>query len=115
MIDQIRAALAAHRFSFSTEDELQRGIAQALDSVGIAYRREVVLTRNDRIDFLLGKLGIEVKIDGSISALTRQVHRYAHLEAIDELVVVVGRIRLTQLPKTINGKTIHTVSIVRAF
>lgn len=116
MIDRLRTAIAAHRFSFSTEDELQRGIAEALTIAGIEFRREVVLTRQDRIDFLLpGKIGVEVKTEGSISALTRQLHRYAQLDDIAVLVVVLGRVRLMNLPAMMNEKAIHLIPVMRAF
>jgi hypothetical protein len=116
VIDRIGAAIAAHRFNFGNEEEFQRGIAEAFKTMGIEYRREVVLTGKDRIDFMLADgLGVEVKIDGSISALTRQLHRYAQLEALKTLVVVVGRVRLTNLPSVMNGKSVHVIAVLRAF
>jgi hypothetical protein len=82
----------------------------------IAHEREVVLSRAERIDFLLvGGIGIEVKIGMSISALTRQLFRYANLEAIRALVVVVTSNRLSNLPREINGKPVLTVLLQRAF
>jgi hypothetical protein len=116
MIDRLRAAIAAHRFNFGNEEEFQRGIAEAFKTMGIEYQREVVLTKKDRIDFMLADgLGVEVKIDGSISALTRQLHRYAQLETIKALVVVTGRVRLTKLPNAMNGKTVNVIPVLRAF
>lgn len=116
MIDRLRAAIAAHRFSFSTEDDLQRGIAEVLTGAGLLFEREFRLSVTDRIDFLLpDRIGIEVKIDGSISLLTRQLHRYSRSEAIGQLVVVTSRNRLTNLPRAMNGKPIHTIALMAAF
>jgi hypothetical protein len=110
------AAIGAFGYSFSTEEELQAGLAKALDTSGISFRREVILSKRDRIDFMLdGGVGIEVKIDGSISALTRQLFRYADLPEINGLLVVVSANRLANLPTEINGKPVHRIRIMRAF
>jgi hypothetical protein len=112
----IERAIVTRRFAFSTEEDLQAGIALALTEEGIPFEREVVLSRQDRIDFLLpGGLGLEVKVGWSISALTRQLHRYAQLEAISALVVVVTQTRLLNLPLEIAGKPLHRVLLMRAF
>lgn len=113
---EVAQALGRVAYRFSNEAELQEGLAIALSQAGIVHQREVVLTKRDRIDFLLtGGLGIEVKIDGSISALTRQLFRYAELPQITALVVVVGKNTLGNLPPAINGKPVHVVRIQRAF
>ena len=110
------AAIAAFGYNFSTEEEFQTGLAKALASGGVEFRREVILSKRDRIDFMLdGGVGIEVKIDGSISALTRQIFRYAELPEINGLLVVVSANRLANLPTEINGKPIQSVRIMRAF
>ena len=98
--------LQSFRFSFSSEKELQEGIAQALTSKGVSFEREVVLARGDVIDFLVGAVGIEVKIGGSLSDLTRQLHRYAQHERVGELLVVTSRARLSNLPSQLNGKPV---------
>lgn len=102
-------------FRFSNETELQEGIAIALGRAGIQHRREVVLTKRDRIDFLVDDIGIEVKVDGSITLLTRQLYRYAKLPEVSSLVVVVTRMRLANLPPEINGKPVFVVRVIPAF
>ena len=110
------AAIAAFGYNFSTEEEFQTGLAKALASGGVEFRREVILSKRDRIDFMIEDgVGIEVKIDGSISALTRQIFRYAELPEINGLLVVVSANRLANLPTEINGKPVHSVRIMRAF
>lgn len=112
----IERAILAHRFAFSNEEDLQAGVALSLTEAGIPFEREAILSRQDRIDFLLpGGVGIEVKLDGSISALTRQLHRYARLDAIAAIVIVVTRTRLLNLPLEIAGKPLHRVLVMRAF
>lgn len=111
----ISAALASRAFRFVTEDDLQRGIAEAFVADGITHGREVVLSKKDRIDFMVGRVGLEVKIGGSISALTAQLIRYAGLPEIDELVLVTSQYRLGNLPATIGGKPLTVVTIPRGF
>lgn len=102
--------LTAHQYHFADERELQDGLAIVL--APLDAQREVRFDAADRIDFLLpGGIGIEVKIDGSLSALTRQVHRYAQRDEITALIIVTSRRRLAQLPDAINGKPIRVVRV----
>jgi hypothetical protein len=96
--------IEGHTFSFTDEEELQRGLAEILPPN--STRREVQLTQKDRIDFMVEGVGIEVKIKGSLAALTRQLHRYAQLDAIEALIVVTPVARLTRLPESLNGKPV---------
>jgi hypothetical protein len=112
---EVIEAIGQVAYRFNNESELQDGIAIALARAGIEHSREVVLSKCDRIDFLAGDVGIEVKIDGSISALTRQLFRYAELPRITALVVVVGKNTLGNLPPAIKDKALQVVRITRAF
>jgi len=115
-VDEVTKAIRQVGYRFSDEAELQEGISFALTLAGLKHEREAVLTKRDRIDFLLpGGIGIEVKIDGSISALTRQLFRYAELPEVASLVVVVGKNTLGNLPHEILSKPVHVVRAVRAF
>lgn len=110
---QVTAAIEAHRFNATSEEDLQRGISEALERAGIAHEREVRLTPRDRIDFMVGAIGVEVKIGGGISALTRQLLRYAQVERVAELVVVSTRLQLSlQVPRDLNGKPVSVVTII---
>jgi NAD(P)-dependent dehydrogenase (short-subunit alcohol dehydrogenase family) len=104
------ALLEGHRFDESSEDALQRGVAQVLAAAGCSFTREVPLTRQDRIDFLVGGVGVECKTDGSLSALTRQLHRYALATQVEALVLVTTRARLARVPPHLNGKRISVVA-----
>lgn len=109
---KIGAILSATRFRFATEEELQDGIAEALRDHH--PQREVRLSAHDRIDFLLWGVGIEVKIKGGVSALTRQLVRYAELPAIAALVVVTSQRQYAlQLPRTLGGKPVVVVCAQR--
>ena len=115
-IRRICLAFCQVRFSFQHEDELQEGVGIVLKGAGVKYRREVVLTPKDRIDFMLPLgIGLEVKIDGSISLLTRQLFRYSELPDIKALVVVVPSHRLSNLPREMNGKPVTVVRVATGF
>lgn len=109
--ETVTAALRATRFAFANERDLQDGIAQAFDYFGVQFTREVEIATGDRIDFLIGTIGVEVKIGGSLANFTRQLHRYAQSDDISALVVVTGRRRLEGLPETLAGKPIHIVGL----
>lgn len=105
-IERIRnlyTILAAHRYSWQTEDDLQLAIEELL-AVTTPYRREVRLSLSDRIDFLVDGLGIELKVGGSLAEVTRQLHRYAQSDLILGLILVTTRSRHRVLPCEINGK-----------
>lgn len=111
----IKAVLQRHRYNFIDEAQFQRGVAAALTNAGIAFTREAKLDEHDRIDFLIGTVGVEVKIKGSLTNLTRQLFRYAKHDAIEALVVVTSQNRLSALPLTILGKPCEVLTFSRAF
>lgn len=104
--------LSSTKFNFSNELELQSGIEELLKSLIVDYQKEVILTPKDRIDFLVGKIGIEVKVDGAANAVIRQLWRYAQQETIDELILVTTRSVHKYVPGTILGKTVYIVHLL---
>ncbi len=109
----IASALASCRVLRDSERELQDAVAEILSRAGIAFEREAVLADGDRIDFLIGSVGLEVKVRGGLSALTRQLARYAASERVAELVVLTTP-RLACLPRSLHGKPLSAV-IARAW
>lgn len=104
--------LDRHRFRFGTEAELQDDIGYVLETAAIPHEREVRLTSGDRIDFMIAaRIGLEVKVDGGISALTRQLHRYAQVDAVKELLVVTSRARHANLPTLLSGTPVRVYAL----
>jgi hypothetical protein len=95
-MSDLNAIAAALRGSFDTTDEyrFQDGVGAALARAGIIAEREVILTPRDRIDFLVGRIGIECKVQGSFIQVARQLCRYAQCDQIMALVLVTGCARL---------------------
>jgi hypothetical protein len=113
-LGRVVGKLGAVRFNFATEDELQRGIGEALD--GEPVEREARLDSASRIDFLIEGVGIEAKIGGGSSALTRQLMRYAKSDRIEALIVVTSKEQhRLQIPSTMNGKPVRVLSLRGAF
>lgn len=108
----IAKALRAFRFIYSNEKQLQSGVARALASRGIAFEPEKDLGRDFGIvDFMVGRIAIEVKIKGSPSAVARQLIRYCGCPDVDEIILFTGRRRLGGLPRKLGGKKLRVLSI----
>lgn len=111
--ERMRRALTKKRMPAATEAALQEAIALAFDEAGIAYEREVCLTEKDRIDFVVeGSLGLEVKIGGGLSDLTRQLHRYAQSPRLAALVLVTTRMQHLAVVREFNAKRIDVVHLI---
>lgn len=105
---QICGLISSLRSATGDESVLQAGIAQALSETGIAFQPEVALSSKNRIDFLLENgIGIETKIDGAVSAVTRQLFRYAESDRITELILITTKARHLSIERTLNGKTVY--------
>lgn len=88
---EVLEVLERARFVWTTEGDLQHGIADALEAAGFAVEREVRVDAHNRLDLKVGTVGIEVKIAGSWRDVRRQLDRYAELAELDALVLVTSR------------------------
>lgn len=103
MIDDVVQALRSCRLRFGDEKDLQGGIERVFKDRGFLFEREVELEGSGRIDFVvLGRdgidlpgtaVGVEVKIKGSTSEVTRQLHRYAVTKRLSGLVLATTMMR----------------------
>ena len=112
-VAEIVAALRPLRLPLSDEIRLHQHMADAFDSAGIGYQREVRLSPRDRVDFLVGTVGIEVKIKGGKRDIFRQLERYAEHDGVGALLLV-SNVPMG-LPPTINGKPVTYFSLARAW
>lgn len=103
----IEAAVRAHRFCYADEYSLHEGLEQAFSAAGLDVQREVSLNPSGRIDFLVDRTGIEVKVAGSTEVVTRQLARYA--PHVDDLVLVTTKARHRDVPTVIGGKSVRTI------
>lgn len=107
---QIAAAIRGFRFRYVREDDLQEGLAEALRSEGFELEREVRLDARNRIDLLVGRVGVEVKVAGRPDAVLRQLERYAESDLVDAIMLVTSRVR-HRVPAELNGKPVTVVQL----
>lgn len=110
---QLAAVLLRKRFTLATEKDVQAEIAQVLHATVPEHRREVILDDKNTIDFMVGTIGIEVKIKGNKSAIFKQLQRYAEFDEITELIFVTSK--TVGIPPTINNKSIYVVNMSKAW
>jgi hypothetical protein len=103
--------LAAHRMVWSSEDQLQAGIAAALAAAGIAHEREVRLSPRNRVDLLVGRVAVEVKVARrtALGDIAAQLGRYAASPDVDELLLVTTRPQHQALPAEVGRKPLHVL------
>ncbi|HEY6329737.1 MAG TPA: hypothetical protein VI756_10400 [Blastocatellia bacterium] len=102
----LHTILESRSFLAVDEQALQRGLATVFQDQGIEFWREYDCSPKDRIDFVIGSIGLEVKVDGSRADVVRQLQRYA--QYFDALILVTTRSR-HQMPKTLGGKPLETI------
>ena len=112
-VDAIVVALSAVRMPAQPEEyDIHAAVARALSDAGLEYEHEYRLGPRRRIDFRVGRIGIEVKKGRpATSQLVKQLRRYLESEDLDAVVVVAQRV--TALPRTIGGKPVFLVSLNR--
>lgn len=95
-----------------SEYELHDLVADCLKEAGLPFAHEAPVAPRRRIDFLCGRVGIEVKRGKPIpSRLNAQISAYASSPALDALIVLVER--NANLPRSIAGKPVYVVSLNR--
>lgn len=79
--EDICRALYNAKYRYHNEKELQQGVSQLLDGLGLEYEPEVPMGPRNRIDFLVSTgLGIECKSDDSAggTSLASDFRRYLY-------------------------------------
>lgn len=107
------SAIRSHRYRFTCEIELHKGVMKSLEAASLSYSYEVSLSPTDRPDFLVDGIVVEVKVEGSLTAVTRQLHRYAQYDDVHGLVLVTSRSKHCRQPATMSGKPVRTVFVGR--
>ncbi len=105
----------AGELRFTTEQDLQVGIATLLADEGFTATPQVRLGALDRVDFLVDGVAIELKVKGSAAELERQLTRYLARAEVSGALVVTNRARHRGLPAEIHGKPVWVVWIAGAF
>lgn len=94
--------LRSARIPYSTEAEMQEAIESLLTQRGITFQREFVLSKKDRVDFMIGNVAVECKIKGPAMSVYRQIQRYATYDCVQAIVLFTAF--HMDLPHFINDK-----------
>lgn len=106
------ALLSAHRYTGLNEADYHDQAEHILGSdPALVTAREVHLTGTDRIDLVVnGTVGVEVKTQGTRSAIIRQLGRYAATGELTHLILASSKIMLVKnLPAQIHGVPVTAV------
>jgi hypothetical protein len=87
---RIVTAIQSSRINVSTEISAQNAIALALRNLGMEVTLEVPLGAGNRIDLMVGTVGVEVKIGGGRREIFDQLCRYAGRVEVEALVLATG-------------------------
>ncbi len=108
----VRAISAIRAPAMPDEYDLHAEVAAALTRAGIDHHHEYRLAPRCRIDFLAGRIGIEIKKGRpAASQLRQQLTRYLASDELDAIVVVTQQ--AVNIPQTLVGKQSTLVSLNR--
>ena len=102
VIGRIFKSLEGFPFSIHNEKLVQKEMSDVFNSYNIEHKREVILKPNGIIDFMVGDIGIEVKVKGGVESIYKQCKRYCDDDRVKVLVLVTAR--CMGFPKELNGK-----------
>ena len=107
------SCLGAWRLELANEATLQAQIAAALELAGLPFEREAWLSARERIDFLVGPVGMEVKVKGGPTEIARQCARYCATGRISALVLATSR--RIGLPPELEGVPCRELNLARSW
>ncbi len=111
---RVKAVIERSRIDVSTEASAHNAIFDALARDGLAPTREVVLTPKDRIDIMVGAVGVEVKVAATRRLILRQLERYAALPEVEALVLASAAAWPGTMAK-LNGKPFFFANLSRGW
>ncbi len=115
MMDDVAKHLRSYRFRWHNETSLQKAVHLALQSGPWKVEREHRLSESDRVDFHLTsadglRLAVELKVQGDMESVQRQVARYAASTKVDGVLLVSTSNRLAMgLVDTASDKPVRSV------
>jgi hypothetical protein len=104
-LNQLSKIIRGYRFRFQSEADLQDGVGRVLEQEKIPFERERPLGK-DRVDYFADGIAIEIKVDGSLSQVTRQLYRYSEYPEVRALLLVTCKMQHDRMPDEMNGKEV---------
>lgn len=87
---RVKIACESCQINVSTEASAHLALAAALRAKGLEVEVEVKLNEKDRIDIMVGTVGVEIKTKGSRRDIFKQLERYAACEQVQALVLATA-------------------------
>lgn len=87
LLGNIARHLNSYLYRYADEVQLHESMAKVLSDAGIDFVREYSLDAQNRADFWIDGIVIEVKVDGPMSKALRQVDRYINLPQVTGLIL----------------------------
>jgi hypothetical protein len=110
VVNLIRSAA----IDLSNEKRAQADVEQVFTQAGIDFQREVHLTPADIVDFMVGGIAVEVKLQGARKKeVYRQLRRYAQHPSVTA-VILASNLSMG-LPAQIEGKDAYFVKLGEAW
>lgn len=107
-VDRILELCRTIRCQTATERELQDALEVLLRENFSSVTREAQLGPKDIVDFLVDDaVAVEVKVDQSPMAVTRQLQRYAAHEKVQSLVLVTTRAKHKSVQRSLRKKPVR--------
>ena len=104
---EVAALLAGYRFTFASEAELQEGIALALTLERVVFEREATIPKGGgRVDFLVERVAVEIKVAGTAFEVAEQLARYLRAPNVDEALLVTTKRAHLAVPRDLGGKPV---------
>lgn len=91
------------------EEALQDAVRVRFQQLSVRFVEQVAVDKQNRFDFAHEGIVIELKVNGGLPALTRQIDRYAALDVVSEVCVVTTKRQHLRLPVEIRGKPVRVV------
>lgn len=109
-LDEVAAALDG-AWAVNTERDLHDVLALRLAAAGLSHVREARLSDRDRVDLLVGRVAVEVKVAGGLIDVLRQCQRYARSEQVDSVALVTTVHAHRSAPLTVGGKPLRVLYV----
>lgn len=93
------------------ECALSDEVAKLFGSQSVPFEREARLSDTDRVDYLVGRIGVELKVKGPVMAVTRQLSRYAQSNDVDSIILVSTRFAHRAIQRSLCGKPVSVLLV----
>lgn len=110
-IDQVESALVDIAILAAGEKGVHDAVESLLREAGLDPEREVRLTARDRVDLMVGRVAVEIKVAGDVIDVLRQCQRYARSDQVDSVLLVTTSPGHTNIPPAVGGKPLRAIYV----